>query len=129
MEKSELVDLIRMVVKETVEQYHNSCNGADSESLFDEFWKEYPHKVGKVEAKKVWNKIAPSKILFGKILSGLRMQKKTIWSDVDKQYIPHAAKWLRNERWLDEVSQDYKPDAMSSRNPTEEELKIIRDEE
>ena len=69
---------------------------------FEQFWNEYPRKVGKQEAFKVWNKkrldpIAPTLIL------DVRTRKTSDDSWKDKKFIPHASTYLNQERWTDEV--------------------------
>jgi hypothetical protein len=79
-----------------------SPKGADS---FDQFWQQYPNKVGKGAARKAWNKIKPSQALCGKILESLVVQQETPqWKREQGKYIPHPSTWLNEERWDDEVS-------------------------
>lgn len=74
-----------------------------TEERFDIFWNEYPRKVGKGQAKKIWSKIAPDKALFEKIMSALRVVKNCQQWQTDRgQFIPHPATWLNQERWDDE---------------------------
>jgi hypothetical protein len=71
---------------------------------FDTFWKSYPRKVAKGDARKAWTqteKIRPSLDL---ILEAIENQKNTQqWIENDGIYIPYPATWLRQERWDDEV--------------------------
>lgn len=71
---------------------------------FDTFWKSYPRKVAKGDARKAWNqteKIRPSLDL---ILEAIENQKNTQqWIENGGIYIPYPATWLRQERWDDEV--------------------------
>jgi hypothetical protein len=73
-------------------------SGAAIESDFDEFWRSYPRKVGKDEAKKAYAASIKHGASAGELIRGLRAQR---WSP-DPQYIPHAAKWLRGGRWKDD---------------------------
>ena len=73
-----------------------SSAGADGE--FGLFWNGYPRKVGKGAARTAWAK-ATKKSSGTEILTGLDNAK---WP-TDPQYIPHPAKWLNHERWLDVV--------------------------
>jgi len=71
---------------------------------FDTFWKSYPRKVAKGDARKAWvqtEKIRPSLDL---ILEAIENQKNTQqWIENGGIYIPYPATWLRQERWDDEV--------------------------
>ncbi len=71
---------------------------------FDTFWKAYPRKVAKGDARKAWiqtEKIRPS---LSNILEAIENQKNTQqWIENDGIYIPYPATWLRQERWDDEV--------------------------
>lgn len=71
---------------------------------FDDFWKRYPKKVQKKDARKAWEKINPDTELFNRILSSL--DKHCVsqdWVKSNGQFIPNAATWLNGERWEDEV--------------------------
>lgn len=69
--------------------------------LFDTFWKAYPRKVGKDEARKAWAKRKPDTTLSAKILAAVAAQKGwPAWAD--PQYIPHPATWLNRAGWEDE---------------------------
>ena len=71
---------------------------------FDTFWKAYPRKVAKGDARKAWiqtEKIRPS---LSNILEAIENQKNTQqWMENDGIYIPYPATWWRQERWDDEV--------------------------
>lgn len=71
---------------------------------FAEFWKAYPHKVGKGAAEKAWNKIRPSKSLVAEILQAVERAKKSAqWQKEGGRYIPNPATWLNQKRWEDEL--------------------------
>jgi uncharacterized protein YdaU (DUF1376 family) len=73
---------------------------------FETFWKIYPKKVSKENAKKAWLKIKPNDDLIVKITKAVNDQKL---SEREQQFIPHAATWLNNKRWEDEVTNTQKP--------------------
>ena len=79
-------------------------------SDFEEFWKEYPRKIGKGKASESWKKIKNRPSL-EEILKSLEKQKKCQqWKKDGGQYIPHPATWLNQGRWDDEVEvEDEKP--------------------
>jgi len=73
------------------------------EERFDAFWKAYPKKSGKGAAKKAFQRIAPAKELFEKIMTALdRAKVCDQWLKDGGQYIPNPATWLNQERWEDE---------------------------
>lgn len=71
-------------------------------SRFNVFWEAYPRKEGKKNAEKVFSKLKPNEELLKVMLSALEVHKQQKgWQD--KQFIPHPATWLNQERWNDEV--------------------------
>ena len=78
-----------------------------SEEEFEEFWKLYPKKVAKGDARKAWNqtsKIRPSIAELLKSVYAARASKS--WLRDDGEFIPYPATWLRQERWSDELEVD-----------------------
>ena len=70
------------------------------EICFEEFWKAYPKKVGKGDARKAWKQKKPD---LQKCLDALAWQVKLPqWEREEGQYIPYPGSWLRAERWDDE---------------------------
>lgn len=74
------------------------------ESLFEEFWKLYPRKVGKGQAEKAW-RAAAKKVDGQVILEGLQIHMEDLTGKA-KEYCPHPATWLNGERWADELERD-----------------------
>jgi len=75
------------------------------DALFDRFWAAYPKHVGKDKALKAFAKINPTEELFENILENLERQKKYYaWGRQNWKYIPHAATWLNQKRWEDEMA-------------------------
>ena len=71
---------------------------------FDYFWKLYPRKEKKSNAKKWFEKNKISDELFELIISKLELFKKTeSWNKDDGKYIPYAITWLNQKRWEDEI--------------------------
>ena len=71
---------------------------------FAEFWKEYPRKVAKAKAEKVWESVKPTDEVFEKIMQAVRRQKiSEQWRKDNGQYIPHPTTWLNQKRWEDEI--------------------------
>jgi hypothetical protein len=67
---------------------------------FLEFWEEYPRKVAQKKAWEAWRKANPP---LSDCLRALSKVKKTAQWQRGKEYIPHAATWLNQERWDDEL--------------------------
>ena len=66
---------------------------------FEQFWEEYPRKVGKMATIKVWLRTRPR---IEDCLSTLSWQKKSVeWNREGGRFIPHPATWLTQGRWED----------------------------
>lgn len=86
---------------------------AEIEALFNEFWAEYPRKVGKVVAFKAFKKECKNRKMLETMLEALRKQKKLKqWQNVE--YIPHPSVWLNGRRWEDELGAVVEPQGDSS---------------
>ena len=70
---------------------------------FEKFWKAYPRKVAKAEARKAWSQTSKVRPDLETVLKAIQSACKTEqWMRGSGQFIPHAASWLRGERWEDE---------------------------
>lgn len=68
---------------------------------FEEFWKEYPKKVGKREAYRAFKKV---KAPLPDLLDAVRKQKRSaMWAKENGRFIPNPATWLNQGRWEDQV--------------------------
>lgn len=74
----------------------------DDLPFFTIFWAMYPKKKDRLRAKEVWIK-KNLETQGEQILDGLNMAIRNEVQWRDKQFIPEPAKWLRNERWEDEI--------------------------
>ena len=71
-------------------------------SAFDRFWSEYPKKVGKIAARKAFERASKVAAL-ETLLTAIRRQKcGSQWSRENGRYIPNPATWLNQGRWEDE---------------------------
>lgn len=71
---------------------------------FEEFWRQYPRKVAKGDARKAWIQTAKIRPLLQVLLSALEAQKhQEQWLKDGGQFIPYPATWIRGERWDDEL--------------------------
>jgi hypothetical protein len=74
------------------------------EGSFELFWKEYPKKRSKGQARRAWKKIKPDNELFNRIMSALIAAKKSReWARQDGEFMPYPATWLNAEGWEDEI--------------------------
>jgi hypothetical protein len=74
---------------------------------FDDFWRDYPRKVSKKDARKAWDRAVKVE-LPAVIIMGLKRQIQYLESR-PVEFRPHAATWLNGERWEDEVQQNVAP--------------------
>lgn len=106
---------------------NSSLSGEDkiTVSLFDKFWNLYPRKGSKGEALTKWkaicNRSIKEKPTWPEIKKAILSQKKSEqWQD--PKYIPLAATWLNQRRWLDDpkelVSYSKKEDIPKSKITT-----------
>ena len=74
---------------------------------FEMFWKEYPKKVAKGEARKAWiqtEKIRPDlETLLKAVKTAKRLEE---WRKDAGKFVPYPATWLRAERGEDEYELD-----------------------
>jgi hypothetical protein len=69
---------------------------------FENFWKSYPRKVAKAEARKAWKQTEAIRPALEDVLKAVKQACATEqWMRGNGQFIPHAATWLRGERWED----------------------------
>jgi hypothetical protein len=77
-------------------------------SKFDDFWKLYPKKAKKPEAKAAWEKICKKKSnerpTFEMIEKAI-LNQKTSKQWQDKQFIPMPSTWLNGSKWLISVEE------------------------
>lgn len=71
---------------------------------FEEFWKIFPRKCKKGDARKAWEqtkKIRPALTELLKAVYAARASKQ--WHKDNGDFIPYPASWLRSECWDDEL--------------------------
>jgi hypothetical protein len=74
---------------------------------FEMFWKSYPRKAAKGDARKAWLQTAKIRPETGELLQVIEQHKQTEqWLRDGGQFIPYPASWLRAERWEDELTVD-----------------------
>jgi len=85
----------------------NKRDKFDVDFYFDQFWSEYPVKVGKAAAKTKFKAKCKNQKTFDALINGLNEYNK-LWSMIGKtgEFIPnppHPTTWLNQERWNDEI--------------------------
>jgi hypothetical protein len=69
---------------------------------FDTFWEAYPRKVAKADARKAWKQTEAIRPDLDTVLHAIKAACRTEqWMKNNGSFIPHAATWLRGERWSD----------------------------
>ena len=75
-------------------------------SFFLSFWEKYPKKVGKPNALKEWNRIKPE---IETVLSALQAQIENKENLIAENKFcpewPDPERWIKNQRWLDEINE------------------------
>jgi hypothetical protein len=85
-----------------------SVNGLDER--FSAFWKAYPKKTAKDDARKAFDKRKPDEEMLSQMLAALAVQTSSAaWTKDGGQYIPMPATWLNGGRWQDEVAGSAQP--------------------
>jgi hypothetical protein len=69
---------------------------------FNLFWAQYPKKVGKLTARRSWEKLSQENQQ--KALEAI-VEHRKYWvaKGTDWEFIPHASTWLNQERFEDEL--------------------------
>lgn len=79
---------------------------------FEQFWKKYPVSGSRLKAVEEWDALAPDDALIDEMARALaRQMHSKMWRDGIG--IPHACRWLRDQRWTDKPPE--KPQAGESR--------------
>ncbi|MBR8028900.1 hypothetical protein KDX27_30315 [Burkholderia cenocepacia] len=100
----------------------------DKDERFASFWKLYPRKDAKVQARKAFLKLAPSAELLEQILDALdRFKRCDQWVREDGKFIPFASTWLNQRRWEDESTPGMRPQPQYQRMTADERRRAISD--
>jgi hypothetical protein len=68
---------------------------------FDDFWLLYPKRIAKMEAEKAWLKLDNAQTVAA--LCSL-VNWRSVWMAEGRlQFVPNASTWLNQQRWTDEV--------------------------
>lgn len=83
---------------------HVSNKKNQKDEGFDEFWRHYPKRVGKLDATKAWKQTAKKRPSLVQLISKVdELSVSEGWLKDSGQYVPHPATWLRRGGWDDEV--------------------------
>lgn len=81
---------------------------ADADAKFNEFWKLYPRKVKKLDARKAWDTVLKRKVNPDHVIAALRQQLEAWRAErKDPKFIPYPASWLRDGSYDDELEQTH----------------------
>lgn len=80
---------------------------------FDEFWKLYPKKEGKVDAMKKFRLLAKHDVDLA--LANLPKHVQHWKQNTEPQFIPQPARWLHGRRWEDVLTPNTKPEQKQGR--------------
>lgn len=94
-----------LIESKVIKSNQTKNKSEEYEKSFEEFWKEYPEKVGKGKAYDSWKKLSDETKL--KCLEQIKLQviNKHFRNKSGVDYIPHPTTWLNQKRWEDEVKQ------------------------
>lgn len=79
----------------------NPCND------FDEFWRQYPRRIAKKDARRAFLKIRWTPVLWHEVMAAIEAWKAS--EQWQRGFIPHPATWLNGERWNDELEVSHQP--------------------
>ena len=89
---------------------------------FDEFYKLYPKKVGRVVAQRCFTKLnkKDKQLAYDGLLKYIRFWES---NKTEKQFIPHPSTWLNQKRWEDELEDLKEVVEQSYKNETLQKVK------
>jgi hypothetical protein len=91
------------LVQVQVEGKGREGKGTRVNALFEDFWKAYPKKTAKDDARKAFDKRKPDGEMLAQMLAALAVQTASpTWTKDGGQFIPNPATWLNGGRWQDE---------------------------
>ena len=89
--------------KENEIEIENECL---TPGAFDVFWKAYPRKINKQEARQAFAKVSTPVETLTRAVAKQKLSAQ--WKADGGRYIPYPATWLNQRRWEDELPPDTK---------------------
>jgi hypothetical protein len=81
----------------------------DGAELFEQFWRAYPRRIAKIDARKAWIKALKGGAAADVIIEAAKVFTVTVRTR-EARFIPHPATWLNRGQWDDEPDpQHYTP--------------------
>lgn len=77
------------------------ANNPEPEATFADFWCLFPKRICRMEAEKAWIKLSPAQRVDA--LVGLCAWRPVWIAENRLQYVPNASTWLNQQRWTDEL--------------------------
>ena len=75
---------------------------APEDPEFEQFWKHYPRKVKKGDARRAWFQVRSLRPPTPQLIKSVIVQSASDqWRQDGGRYIPHPSTWLRAEQWED----------------------------
>ena len=72
------------------------------EEEFESWWKQYPRKLAKGDARKAWHQTSKIRPPVGRLIKAVIAARGCEqWRKDGGSFIPYPATWLRQERWED----------------------------
>lgn len=96
-----LEETVRSTKKEETKRKTKSISSSTSvDAQFDQFWSTYPRRVGKISARKAWDKARKTVDSETIIAGAVRYAQER--SGEDHEFTAHPATWLNQGRWMDD---------------------------
>ena len=86
---------------------NDAVEKAKADTSFEVFWKAYPKKVGKQDAKKAFERaMKKNHLSVETLVTAIESQKHSEqWSRENGRFIPNPSTWLNQGRWEDELQE------------------------
>lgn len=78
-------------------------SSSEPDREFDGFWKSYPRKDAKQDARKAWGKLSDADRRTA--LDDLPRRLAANWAGRELDKLPHASTYLNQKRWTDEIQE------------------------
>ena len=104
-------DTDRDIENDSISSSFSSKTVCEYSDDFLDFWKEYPKKVGKGDAFKMWKKAKLTNTDKTDIMNALNWQKKSDrWRNDYGRFIPNPSTYISQRRWEDEPDLNFNSD-------------------